>query len=83
MDPHTAVGLLAAEAHPTADSAMVVAATAHPAKFAGAIKEATGAEPELPERLAAVFAKEEHYSTLPNTLSVIQNHVRKFRNRIS
>ena len=83
MDPHTAVGLLAAEAHPTADSAMVVAATAHPAKFAGAIKEATGAEPELPERLAAVFAKEEHYATLPNTLSVIQNHVRKFRNRIS
>lgn len=81
LDPHSAVGVLAAEAHSAPDAAMVVAATAHPAKFTGAIKEATGKDPILPERLASVFAKDEHYTTLPNTLSVIQNHVRKFRNR--
>lgn len=81
MDPHTAVGMLAAEAKPVKDAAMIVAATAHPAKFADAIKQATGVDPVLPERLAAVFAKEEHYTTLQNTLGVIQNHVRKFRNR--
>jgi threonine synthase len=81
LDPHSAVGVLAAEAQPVADAAMIVAATAHPAKFAGAIKEATGADPILPDRLKAVFAREERYMTLPNTLSVVQNHVRKFRNR--
>lgn len=76
MDPHTAVGMLAAEAKPEPGAAMVVAATAHPAKFSDAIQTATGAAPDMPPRLAAVFEKEERYVTLPNDLATVQAHVR-------
>ncbi len=76
-DPHTAVGLLAAEALPEADCAMIVAATAHPAKFAAAIRQATGADPIMPDRLKAVFEKKETYSVMPNDLKTVQAAVRK------
>ena len=58
VDPHTAVGCAAARdalrAGPGADAdvQMIVLSTAHPAKFADTVREATGEEPELPERLA-------------------------------
>ncbi len=76
LDPHSAVGVLAAEACPAPGAAMVVAATAHPAKFADAIGKATGAPPDIPPRLAAVFEKEERYTVMPNDLSQVQAHVR-------
>jgi threonine synthase len=56
VDPHTAVGCVAAErfiasgACPQSD--VIVLATAHPGKFAATVRGATGREPELPERLA-------------------------------
>lgn len=56
VDPHTAVGCVAAErfiasgACPESD--VVVLSTAHPGKFAETVREATGQEPELPDRLA-------------------------------
>jgi threonine synthase len=77
LDPHTAVGVLAAEALPETDVAMIVAATAHPAKFADAIQQATGAPPAMPERLARVFEKKERYTVMPNDLKTVQAHVRK------
>lgn len=76
VDPHTAVGLLAAAAHPEPGAAMIVAATAHPAKFADAIRQATDAEPDMPARLAAVFQEEESFEVMPNDLAAIQDHVR-------
>lgn len=77
MDPHTAVGALAAEAWPEPETPMVVAATAHPAKFADAIRQAVGAAPEMPARLAKVFDREERYEVLPNDLATIQTKVRQ------
>jgi len=79
LDPHSAVGVLAAEARPEPDAAMVVAATAHPAKFADAIRQATGVAPQMPLRLAAVFEKEERFDVAPNDLALIQAKVRKLK----
>jgi threonine synthase len=56
VDPHTAVGCVAAERFIASGdcpgSDVIVLSTAHPGKFAETVREATGREPELPERLA-------------------------------
>ena len=44
---------------------MVCLATAHPAKFPDAVEQATGIRPPLPERLADLFEREEHFDVLP------------------
>ncbi len=61
LDPHTAVGYLAAEAfrEQTGDEApQIVLGTAHPAKFREVVEEATGEAVELPNRLEACFKKD-------------------------
>ncbi|MBJ30560.1 MAG: threonine synthase [Acidimicrobiaceae bacterium] len=80
LDPHTAVGLLAARAcrrDPTVP--MVALATAHPAKFPDAVEAATGARPALPERLADLHELPERLVGLPNDLVTLQDHVRSCR----
>jgi threonine synthase len=56
VDPHTAVGCVAAERFIASgacpDSQLVVLSTAHPGKFTETVRDATGQDPELPERLA-------------------------------
>ncbi len=54
LDPHTAVGVRAARLHPGA----VCLATAHPAKFVEAVREAIGQEPEAPPSLRGLMGKE-------------------------
>jgi threonine synthase len=61
VDPHTAVGVFCWEAYKLehAEPAQgLVLATAHPAKFADAVKKAIGSAPPLPERLAAYLKRE-------------------------
>jgi threonine synthase len=58
LDPHTAVGVLAAERFRQQDGfdgEVLVLATAHPGKFPEIVREATGVEAELPPALAAVL----------------------------
>lgn len=77
LDPHSAIGVAAAEAaYAGKDGAPVVAvATAHPAKFADAVHAATGVTPELPARLADLFARAERYVTLPADLAAVERHI--------
>jgi threonine synthase len=64
--PHTAVGVAAARRlRADAPGALVVLETAHPAKFPGAVRAATGRTPEPPARLAAMLEGEERFATLP------------------
>jgi len=61
VDPHTAVGCAAAKdllaaGDARADEQVIVLSTAHPAKFMDVVREATGCEPEMPERLARCLA---------------------------
>ena len=76
LDPHTAVGYLAAEQY-LADSRgpapeIAVLSTAHPAKFTEIVEQATGRSPELPERLAECLAKEKVSTVIGNGLDELK-----------
>ena len=80
LDPHTAVGVLAARACRRDPSIpMVALATAHPAKFPDAVEAATGKRPALPERLADLHERSERLTALPDDLAIVQDFVRSCR----
>ncbi|NJD91089.1 MAG: threonine synthase [Geobacter sp.] len=54
LDPHTAVGVRAAQDSSLPESTYICLATAHPAKFGDAVKAATGNDPEMPSQLAGL-----------------------------
>ncbi|MEM1444504.1 MAG: threonine synthase [Planctomycetota bacterium] len=76
LDPHTAVGVHAAEQEMknTGDRAtpMVVLATAHPAKFPDAVEAATGVRPPLPDFLADLYEREERYDEVADNLAAVE-----------
>ncbi|MEY2405400.1 MAG: threonine synthase [Acidimicrobiaceae bacterium] len=77
VDPHTAVGIGAARRARTDHAVPIVClSTAHPAKFPDAVERATGIRPQLPERLADLFDREEHFDVLPDDLASVQRYVR-------
>jgi threonine synthase len=80
-DPHTAVGIAAARAWRQADVPIVVAGTAHPAKFPDAMDQALGQRPALPPRLADLYHRAERYSLVANDLGAVQQAVRDFAMR--
>jgi len=76
LDPHTAIGLAAAQGSDVpANVPIVTLATAHPAKFRDAVERATGARPALPSRVAGLFDRQERYDTLPGTLDAVKAYV--------
>ena len=55
---------------------MVTLATAHPAKFPGAIRSAgLEEEPALPLHLRDLFEREERLEVLPNDLAAVQGFI--------
>jgi threonine synthase len=85
VDPHTAVGLSAARLALARDpeTPIVALGTAHPAKFPDAIEIAIGARPHLPNHLADLFDKEEHFSILPNDQREIERFIQARARRSS
>ncbi|MEM1300715.1 MAG: threonine synthase [Pseudomonadota bacterium] len=79
LDPHTAIGIVAAEPLIRPDTPMVTLGTAHAAKFPDAVEEATGHRPSLPARMADLYERPERLTTLPNDLAVLEEHIRKER----
>jgi threonine synthase len=80
LDPHTAVGTAAAAAcHRDASVPMISLATAHPAKFPDAVAQATGHRPALPDRLADLFEREEHFTVMDNDAAELKATVREKR----
>jgi threonine synthase len=75
IDPHTAIGLAAAQAADLGDVPIVTLATAHPAKFRDAVERATGVRPSLPSRVGSLFDREERYDTLPATADAVKAYV--------
>jgi threonine synthase len=76
VDPHTAVGLLAAAAcRPEPEVPVVALATADPAKFPEAIERALGFRPELPTGLADLFEREERQKRLPKDVGAVRNFI--------
>ncbi|MEM6392654.1 MAG: threonine synthase [Planctomycetota bacterium] len=78
LDPHTAIGVAAAErVIPTLppDVPMVTLATAHPAKFPDAVERAAGVRPPLPNHISDLYDREERFDVLPNDLNAVQQHI--------
>ncbi len=75
-DPHTAIGITTAQKYKDKDTPMVTVATAHPAKFPDAIKQATGILPPLPLTMADLYERKEYYQILPADLKIIEESVR-------
>ncbi|MEM6551017.1 MAG: threonine synthase [Planctomycetota bacterium] len=78
LDPHTAIGVAAAErVLPTLppEVPIVTLATAHPAKFPDAVEKAAGVRPPLPDHLSDLYDREERFDVLPNDLAVVQQHI--------
>jgi threonine synthase len=77
-DPHTAVGIGAAETcRRRPDLPMVCLATAHPAKFPDAVERATGTRPALPDRLADLFERPERYDVLSADVDAVRRYVER------
>jgi threonine synthase len=78
LDPHTAIGVAAADDMLAADprTPVVVLGTAHPAKFPDAVKAASGVHPALPAHLADLADRPEHVTRLPNALAEVERFIR-------
>lgn len=79
IDPHTAVGMLAAQKEMEHDPAtpMVMLACAHPAKFPEAVRQATGIDPVMPSGLDIIRRKAEHLTVLPHDTGKIQDFIHR------
>lgn len=76
VDPHTAVGLVAADhLEEDLDGPVVVLATAHPGKFRTAVERACGTRPSLPNHMAGLFDREERFDTLDNDFDALRAYV--------
>jgi len=76
VDPHTAVGCVAAERFIASGecpgSQLVVLSTAHPGKFTETVRAATGQDPELPERLARCLRMPKQATRIHADLGVLR-----------
>ncbi len=71
LDPHSAVGVRAARDYPDA----VCLATAHPAKFGDAVRDAIGVEADPPPSLQGLMEKETHCTVLPGGSDTVKNFI--------
>ena len=69
--PHSAVGVKVAKEHLGVEP-MITLATAHPAKFPAAVKDATGIHPDLPPHMADLFEREERITRVAGDLAAVQ-----------
>ena len=75
LDPHTAVGVNAAEACRVPEVPVVCLATAHPAKFGDAVSRAIGRQPALPEPLMGLDQRKTRCEVLGAVLKDIQQYI--------
>ncbi|MEH6651868.1 MAG: threonine synthase [Motiliproteus sp.] len=76
LDPHTAIGVKAAEVcRRDTQTPMVALATAHPVKFPDPVVKAGCDAPALPHHLVDLFERDERFDVLPNELGAVQAYV--------
>lgn len=75
LDPHSAIGVKVAREKASGTAPMVVLATAHPAKFPDAVKDACGVDPQLPAWLADLMQRKESFTVLHNGLKIVEEYV--------
>jgi threonine synthase len=77
LDPHTAVGVKAAQLHKTVGVPMVCLATAHPAKFGTVVEAAIGTPLHIPESLVGITDKSSRCELMDADTKKIQEFVAK------
>jgi threonine synthase len=78
LDPHTAIGVKAAQlCNKDKSLPMIALATAHPVKFSEAIEKAGLQSPALPKHMADLFEREERYVVLPHDLAEVESYIVK------
>ena len=77
LDPHTAAGINVAEQHLFNEWPTICLATAHPAKFEDAIRQATGKDLATHEKLAAIAIQPTRRTVLPAKEQVIKDFIRQ------
>ena len=79
LDPHTAVGVAAAErlGSDLPKGPTICLATAHPAKFPEAVCKAIGREPERPESLKGIESRHSRCKILPAEVNAVKNYIVK------
>jgi threonine synthase len=75
LDPHTAVGVKAAQTCKE-ERPMVCLATAHPAKFGEAVEKAIGTPPDLPPALAALEGQETRCANMEADAEPVKQFIR-------
>jgi threonine synthase len=75
LDPHTATAVHVADSIAVSATPMVVLATAHPAKFPAAVKQASGIEPQLPTWLSDLMGRKEKFTVLPSSIKMVEEYV--------
>ncbi len=75
LDPHSAVGVMAAEAQLKPDVPMITLATAHPAKFPDAVHQAIAQNPALPPHMADLFDKPERMTQIAADTASVKAYI--------
>lgn len=75
LDPHTAVGVKAAQNCAATGARIVCLATAHPAKFGDAVLKATGQSPAFPPALAGIEKLPSRYEILAADIGVVKKFI--------
>ena len=75
LDPHTAVGVNAAENCRSGNIPVVCLATAHPAKFGSAVLKAIGRKPDLPPPLQGLTEKDSRCEVLDPDVGTVQDYI--------
>ncbi len=77
LDPHSAIGLAAGrQCRTSAIDPMICLATAHPAKFPDAVRQAGYPNnPPLPQHMSDLFKRDESFDIQPNDLAAVQKFI--------
>jgi threonine synthase len=75
IDTHTADGLKVGREHRRKGQPLLVLETALPAKFAGAIRQALGRDPERPPGFAGIEERPKRFSVLPADAAAVRRYI--------
>jgi len=75
LDPHTATGVAVGKKLRNPNVPLVCLATAHPAKFGDAVKQAIGLDPTLPPAFVGLENREKRVVTIPADREQIKNYI--------
>lgn len=77
LDPHTAVGVRAAQEQAAGPIPTICLATAHPAKFGEAVRQAIGKDPERPASLVGIEERDSRCELIDADIEAVKTFVRQ------